>query len=545
MQLKSKDIKADRTSEGFGQLLYGPNRGEFYDTRSNRKGNYFDPLKHFAKQIRRKSKAIRKEKKASKKRIAKTKLKREKRVAHGDQSLIDGFEAAYLVQDILLKSGYEQDGEKFRHPNSESGSFSLSIKDGRAHSLSTSDKLFSRGKGAHSAFSAFNVLFHNGDINSALKDAGDNWLSIDGESWNKGKQRGYMQSKPISQKSDPDTSPTKTLLSLCANGESKKMKKQMLADVFVLDGLAILGQWTVIYGAPNTGKTLITLWLLCEAISKKRINGADVFYANCDDSFRGSSEKLTIAETAGFNMLIPNINDFKAGELLNIIDLLVERKQAKGKIIVLDTLKKFTDLMDKKASSEFGNKARIFVSAGGTIICLAHVNKRKMENGKSIHAGTSDIRDDADCCYTIEHINEENDTEGVKLTIEFENTKSRGDIELFSSFKFRKIAGAAYQALFDSVGRVSNDERDRVRNNLERKKRYEAEEEIIKSVLRIIPKMKCGKGELVKQAMADTAESRRKIIVAIDAWTGSSPDGLWHIDKQNKNKHVYKLNKIL
>ena len=44
-------------------------------------------------------------------------------------------------------------------------------------------------------------------------------------------------------------------------GSSEKLKQQMLADVFAMDRVAILGQWTVIYAAPNTGKTLLTIWM--------------------------------------------------------------------------------------------------------------------------------------------------------------------------------------------------------------------------------------------------------------------------------------------
>ena len=56
-------------------------------------------------------------------------------------------------------------------------------------------------------------------------------------------------------------------------------------------------------------------------------------------------------------------------------------------MIILDTLKKFTDLMNKKASSEFGKLARTFVGAGGTIIALAHTNKNKDEEGKGVTGG--------------------------------------------------------------------------------------------------------------------------------------------------------------
>ena len=54
-------------------------------------------------------------------------------------------------------------------------------------------------------------------------------------------------------------------------GNSAAMRKQMLDDVFVLRDLALLGQWTLLYAAPNTGKTLITLWLIAEALEISKL----------------------------------------------------------------------------------------------------------------------------------------------------------------------------------------------------------------------------------------------------------------------------------
>jgi hypothetical protein len=78
-----------------------------------------------------------------------------------------------------------------------------------------------------------------------------------------------------------------TLRSSCVNGESQKMRPQMNDDKFVLKNIAIAGQWTVLFAAPNTGKTLLTLWMVIESITDGSINGEDVLYANCDDIYRG------------------------------------------------------------------------------------------------------------------------------------------------------------------------------------------------------------------------------------------------------------------
>ena len=66
-------------------------------------------------------------------------------------------------------------------------------------------------------------------------------------------------------------------------------------------------------------------------------------------------------------------------EITDLMIELAETGQAKGVIIILDTLKKFTDLMQKKEATQFGIISRGFVAAGGTLICLAHTNKHKSQ----------------------------------------------------------------------------------------------------------------------------------------------------------------------
>src|SRR5690606_16578220 len=75
---------------------------------------------------------------------------------------------------------------------------------------------------------------------------------------------------------------------------------------------------------------------------------------------------------------------------------------AHGKIIILDTAKKFIDLMDKSAGTKALQAIRQLVTAGGTAIMLAHVNKSRGADGKLIHAGTSDMLDDIDCAYLMD-----------------------------------------------------------------------------------------------------------------------------------------------
>jgi AAA domain len=199
--LEEAGIPPDTASEGAGQLCYLPNRGTFYDVINQRGRYFFNPLVSWKDPIA----AIRQEDQAQADAVAVEHEARQRHrealraanVGQGGPSLIDAFNASYGVSEILLRSGYDQRGNTFRHPNSETGSFSASVKDGRVHSLSSADPLFTGGSGggAHDAFSAFQVLVHGGDQCKALIEAGDAWLMIGPESWNTVRRRKYSKDR--------------------------------------------------------------------------------------------------------------------------------------------------------------------------------------------------------------------------------------------------------------------------------------------------------------------------------------------------------------
>ncbi len=295
--LQANDIKPDRATERAAQLCYLPNEGKYYQSDSCRDGDYFEPLVYFSDAIEQKKKALLTLELNVKRNIEQAKVKRHNRTINGFESPIDEFNNLYPIEDILIQAGYEQKGNAFRHANSQSGSYSASVKNKRVNALSNTDPLCSNGNGAHDAFSAFKILFHGDDNSAALKDACDNWLSINGESWNTVKQKAFKQTKQTpptaaSFKMQPcgDYKPLDlSRFSIC--GDIEAMEKKMLDDVFVIGRLALLGQSTVFYAGPNTGKTLMTLWLLTQSIDSGQIQAKDVYYVNADDNQKRFNNK--------------------------------------------------------------------------------------------------------------------------------------------------------------------------------------------------------------------------------------------------------------
>ncbi len=254
--LAEAGIEPDSASEGAGQLLYLPNRGEWYDSISQREGVYFAPVSAWADRIeslrRQDAEAAAAVLAAREEAQKRREAMRAANVGDDAQTLVQAFKAAYTVEDILLQAGYDQQGQRFRHPKSDSGNFSASVKDGRVHTLSSADRLYTGGGGggAHDAFSAFQVLFHQGDIGAALRNAGDKWLMIGAESWNEVSRRKREEGRRAERDAGPGVEQQEP--------EARQEFDYNLSEVphieWGIDGFTSTGL-TVIAGEAGLGKT--------------------------------------------------------------------------------------------------------------------------------------------------------------------------------------------------------------------------------------------------------------------------------------------------
>jgi hypothetical protein len=196
--LEAAGLKPDRSCESVSQICYLPNRGALYETLKERTGVLFDPLAQWAGLIEKKRTELaaqaQKDREQREAAAERRQAQQEARSTIGGRNLVATFNDEYAVQEILIQAGYDQRGDSFRHPASESGSYSAGVKNGRVNALSTADPLHT-GAGAHDSFSAFTVLMHEGNTDAALTDAGDNWLKIGSESWNKVSRREFKKAE--------------------------------------------------------------------------------------------------------------------------------------------------------------------------------------------------------------------------------------------------------------------------------------------------------------------------------------------------------------
>jgi hypothetical protein len=217
----------------------------------------------------------------------------------------------------------------------------------------------------------------------------------------------------------------------------------------VLGQLVLMGQFTIFFAAANTGKTLLMFFLLIEAIQLRRVDPANVYYFNMDDNAPGLIEKVRIAVELGFNIVAEGYENFSVKKFIVEITAMIENNQAHGVVIFLDTYKKFANVMDKSQASQFNKLLRRFVMKGGTVIALAHTNKKPGMDGRPVYGGTSDSVDDCDCAYIMWSLPPQ--AGSSEKIIQFENIKRRGNVVQSAAYSYSSDPAISYSELLASV----------------------------------------------------------------------------------------------
>jgi hypothetical protein len=179
------------------------------------------------------------------------------------------------------------------------------------------------------------------------------------------------------------------LRSLCK--VTKEDVMSIAASTHVYRKVIPQGQMIVIIGESNAGKTIIF-----EHVCGK-IKG-EVLYINMDIPSAHIPRAEHMADVGGYDLMCP---DIKPGTSIDdVISLLRTASQSDEDLssttIVIDTLKKIVDVINKREARSMFQMLRALTGRGATIICLAHTNKFRGDDGWPIPEGTGDLRTDFD-----------------------------------------------------------------------------------------------------------------------------------------------------
>jgi len=387
----------------------------------------------------------------------------------GQIDVIATYNEQNSIERLMLEAGYlppTNPSGKWMFPRSTSGVAGVVIKDGKMYSHHESDPLHGKWH------SPFNFMLEKNEftVNDAIIHAAKNTKvdpsdphSITVDQHNKTLLKNRENEAivaafaeiagpiTVTEVADVQTA-LKRLAELSATNRTAEMEKNLSNDVYIVPNMGLDGQITLFYAKPNSGKTLFFIHFIIEGIEERRIKGSDVIYLNADDNYKGTLTKAKIALEYGFLMISPAEAGISPDEILTLLGELADSDDVKGKIIFIDTLKKFTDLMNKTAQRSFYELMRRLVAKNATVIIAGHANKKPDEDGNLIYEGTADTMNDVDCAYAM-YVTDQTDEETI---VEFRQEKSRGDVIQKVSYGYTKRSGASYRDLVDSVHKIDD-----------------------------------------------------------------------------------------
>jgi hypothetical protein len=323
------------------------------------------------------------------------------------------------------------------------------------------------------------------------------------------------------------------LLRYSLTGRSGELEARALSQRPLLGDVSLAGEVGIWYGPPNSGKTLIALYLAMEAAAADRIAPHDIFYVNVDDSTAGVAAKMRALDDYGIHGLAEGERGFRATGLAPAMEDMIANGSAHGKLVILDTLKKFTDLMSKKDSASFGKLARRFSVANGSLLALAHTNKHRGANQRLVFSGTNDLFEDSDSCYYLDALPEK--TKSNQRIVEFECFKNRGGTAQRAFYSYATEPGLSYVERLASVHQVEDAEPDEGPPP-------GSDEHITECIGLAIRHGHNKKMQILRVAGAASRTSRQKVLKVLEARTGDDPErDLWTYDVCGHGANVYRL----
>lgn len=319
-------------------------------------------------------------------------------------------------------------------------------------------------------------------------------------------------------------------------GMAESFERNAVQATPILGNLCMAGQATVFYAPPNAGKTLITLKLLMDAVAEKRINPANTYYINADDSSEGFAMKIRLMDDLGVHTLAPGHKKFRAEDLPGLFQSVAEAKKARGALVIIDTMKKVASLMDKGKVSDFTNACRQFVMSGGTIVGFAHTNKSPKGDGSLQYGGTTDVKDDFDAAYIMTPM-ETGDFKEEKV-VKFSCLKRRGSNVESVAYLYADTEGISYPERLASVRILAQAELD----GFKRVEVEKADAEVVEAIIACITESEFAKMQLGREVAQRTGISERAAIRTIEAYTGNDPaKHKWRYVRRNRGAMIYAM----
>ena len=186
------------------------------------------------------------------------------------------------------------------------------------------------------------------------------------------------------------------------------------------------GHLIILVAKANGGKTTFMTHVSGDMVK----NGYQVIYVNADAGASQIKEYRTHAKEHGYRLINFDLTNGSSETVINELKKMSVMDYDFSKtVIILDTLKKFCDLMQKTSSKVFYTLLRTLTAKGMTVICLAHANKYDDSEGMPIYEGTGDTRNDSDELFYLIPVRNPNGTMTVSTNTTHTTAKSRAKLK--------------------------------------------------------------------------------------------------------------------
>jgi hypothetical protein len=288
---------------------------------------------------------------------------------------------------------------------------------------------------------------------------------------------------------------------------------QAISDpAWVIPQFIHLGHVIAIAAEPGAGKTTI-LFDLCKSLT----SSFKVVYVHADTNPTDAKDYWMQAETAGITYLTP---DMKVElSMLDVVRRLQSLSQSDAvltdQVWVFDTLKKMTDVIQKKSLKDLLQTMRKLSNRGMTIVLLCHTNKHKDADGNRIFEGTGDLKSDVD---ELIYFDKAKQPDG-SLVVTTRPDKTRADIQPLTF----EIGADREVSQKDTVVDVKNI------NALEEQKERDAERVVhIEAALMYGP---AKQKDVIEQCKKTGAIGEHRVRAALERYAQNGPLQRWKANK--------------
>jgi hypothetical protein len=316
----------------------------------------------------------------------------------------------------------------------------------------------------------------------------------------------------------------------------------------ILGPLAVEGELTIISAGPNSGKTLITLYLLLKEITESNLDPKRLVYINCDDSLNAFIEKTEIAAQHGFDMVGPSsilgteLSTFSPSDIVKYFRACIDDGSVRGTIVVLDTLKKFVDPIQKHEAREFMIACTDFCAAGGSLIGLGHTNKSTNPAKETTYEGTGDFYNDAHRMWQCSCTDK---PDGTRVTT-FHMIKSRVPGDRYVEIQFDHSNQNSFHERLNSVKILSCGNQLEIMDSddlldLEAVPKV-SETMIVNAILDQLQEGSLNQTTIVSAVREALKISKSKVQEVLNRHAGEDPSfALWTVSKGLRNASIYSL----